>query len=91
MFGDSSQDVFSDGALLKAPVTTPFGKEKTEFAFVLGNAQVASMKVKTVTKLELQAPLNAGWLKREYNWEFNLTDNQVIKWTDCTTVLQWII
>ena len=44
----------------------------------------------TVTKLELQAPLNAGWLERDYNWEPNVTVNPIITWTDCTTVLQWI-
>ena len=56
-FGDSSPDIFSAVAFLRARVTTPRGKIKTELAFVLGKARVAPMKVMTVPKLELQAAL----------------------------------
>ena len=60
MFGDSSQDIFSAVAFLRARVKTPMGEEKTELAFVLGKACVAPMKVITVPKLELQAALLAA-------------------------------
>ena len=53
MFGDSSQDIFSAVAFLRARVKTPTGHEKTELAFVLGKARVAPMNVMTVPKLEL--------------------------------------
>ena len=90
MFGDSSQDIFSAVAFLRARVTTPTGKIKTELAFVLGKARVAPMKVMTVPKLESQAALLAARLKNEIIQALTVTVNQVLMWTDSTTVLQWI-
>ena len=90
MFGDSSQDIFSAVAFLRARVKTPTGEEKTELTFVLGKARVAPMKVTTVPKLELQAALLAARLKREITKALTVTVNQVYMWTDSTTVLQWI-
>ena len=90
MFGDSSQDFFSAVAFLRARVTTPTGKIKTELAFVLGKARVAPMKVMTVPKLELQAALLAARLKNEIIQALTVTVNQVFMWADSTTVLQWI-
>ena len=63
MFGDSSQDIFSSVAFLRARVKTPTDEEKTELAFVLGKARVAPMKVMPVPKFELQAALLAARLK----------------------------
>ena len=90
MFGDSSQDIFSAVAFLRARVTTPTGKVKTELVFVLGKARVAPMEVMTVPKLELQAALLAARLKNEIIQALTVTVNQVFMWTDSTTVLQWI-
>ena len=90
MFGDSSQDIFSAVAFLRARVTTPTGKIKTELAFVLGKARVAPMKVITVPKLELQAALLAARLQNEIIQALTVTVNHVFMWTDSTTVLQWI-
>ena len=90
MFGDSSQDIFSAVALLRARVKTPTGEEKTELAFVLGKARVAPMKVMTVPKLELQAALLAARLNREITQALTVFVNQVFMLTDSTTVLQWI-
>ena len=59
MFGDSSQEVFSAVAFLRARVKTSSGPQ-TELAFVLGKARKATMKVMTVPKLELQAALLAA-------------------------------
>ena len=61
MFGDSSQEVFSAFAFLRARVNTSSGPQ-TELAFVLGKALVAPMKVMTVPKLELEAALLASRL-----------------------------
>ena len=63
MFGDSSQEVFSAVAFLRAQVKTSSGP-KTELVFVLGKARVALMKVMTIPKLELQAALLAARLKQ---------------------------
>ena len=90
MFGDSSQDIFSAVAFLRARVTTPTGRVKTELAFVLGKARVAPMKVMTVPKLALQAALLAVRLKREIMQALTVSVNQVFMWTDNATVLQWI-
>ena len=93
MFGDSSQDIFSAVAFLRARVKTSPGEEKTELAFVVGKARVAPMKEMTVPKLELQAALLAARLKREITQALTVTVKQVFKvfmWTDSTTVLQWI-
>ena len=38
MFGDSSQDIFSAVAFLRARVKTPTGVEKTELAFCFGES-----------------------------------------------------
>ena len=88
MFGDSSQDIFSAFAFLRARVTIPTGKIKTELAFDLGKARVAPNKAMTVPKLELQAALLAARLKREITQALTATVNQVLMWTDSTTVLQ---
>ena len=90
MFVDSSQDIFSAVALLRARAKTATGKEKTELAFVLGKARAAPMKVMTVPKLELQAALLAARLKREITQALTVNLNQLFMWTDSPTVLQWI-
>ena len=90
MFGDSSQDIFSAVAFLRARLTTPTGNIKIELAFVLGKARVAPMKVMTVPKLELQAALLAARLKKEITQALTVSVNQVFMWTGGTTVLQWI-
>ena len=90
MFGDSSKDIFSAVTFLRARVTIPTGKIKTELAFVLGKARVAPMKVMTVPKLKLQAALLAARLKREITPALTVTVNQAFMRTDSTTVLQWI-
>ena len=87
IFGDSSHDIFSAVAFLRARLKTPTCEE---LAFVSGKARVAPMKVMTVPKVELQAALLAARLKKEITQALTVTVNQVFMWTDSTTVLQWI-
>ena len=89
MFGDTSQEVFSAVAFLRAQVNTSSGP-KTELAFVLGKARVAPMKVMTIPKLELQAALLAARLKQDICRALTVHVNKVYIWTDSTTVLQWL-
>ena len=89
MFGDSSQEVSSAVAFLRAQVNTSSGS-KTELAFVLGKARVAPMKVMTIPKLELQASLLAARLKQAICRALTVHINKVYMWTDSTTVLQWL-
>ena len=81
MFGDSSREVFSAVAFLRAQVNTSSGP-KTELAFVLVKARVAPMKVMTIPKLEL--------LKQDICRALTVHVNKVYMWTDSTTVLQWL-
>ena len=89
MFGDSSQEVFSAVAFLRAQVNTSRGPE-TELAFVLGKVGVAPMKVMTIPKLELQAALLAARLKQDICRALTVHAIKVYMWTDSTTVLQWL-
>ena len=63
LFGDSSQEVFSAVAFLRALVSPPSENKRTELAFVIGKARVAPMKTLTVPNLELQAALLAARLR----------------------------
>ena len=87
MFGDSSQEIFSAVAFLRARVTTSSGPQK-ELAFVLGKARVAPMKFITVPNLELQAALLAARLKQDICRALTVKVNRLFMWTDSTTVLQ---
>ena len=87
MLGDSSQEVFSAVAFLRAHVNTSSGS-KTELAFVLGEARVAPMKLMTIPKQELKAALLAVRLKQDICRALTVHVNEVFMWTDSTTVLQ---
>ena len=67
VFGESSQDVFSAVAFLRArvkPLTLNEGTE-TQLAFIFGKARVGPKKALTIPKLKLQAALLAARLKNE--------------------------
>ena len=67
LFGDSSQEVFSAVAFLRAKVTTKDSGSTTELAFVFWKTRVAPRKALTIPKLELQASLLASRLKKKFN------------------------
>ena len=90
LFGDSSQDVFSAVAFLRAKVTAKDSGSTTEIAFVFGKARVPPMKALTIPKLELQASLLALRLRKEVQRALTSKLDKVFMWTDSTTVLQWI-
>ena len=90
LFGDSSQEVFSAVAFLRAKVTAKGIRSTTELAFVFGKARVAPMKALTIPKLELQASLLASRLRKEVQRALTMRIDKTFTWTDSTTVLQWI-
>ena len=90
LFGDSSQEVFSAVAFLRAKVTAKDSGSTTELAFVFGKARVAPMKALTIPKLELQASLLASRLRKEVQRALTMKIDKLFMWTDSTTVLQWI-
>ena len=87
MLGDSSQEVFSAVAFLRAQVNTSSGSQ-TELVFVLGKTRVAPMKVMIIPKLELQAALLATRLKQDICRALTVKVKNVFMWTKSTTVLQ---
>ena len=90
VFGDSSQEVFSAVAFLRALVNPPSENKRTELAFVIGKARVAPMKTLTVPKLELQAALLAARLREEICKALTEPVQNTFMWTESTTVLQWL-
>ena len=90
VFGDSSQEVLSAVAFLRALVSPPSENKRTELAFVIGKARVAPMKTLTVPKLELQAALLAARLREEICKALTVPVQNTFMWTDSTTVLQWL-
>ena len=90
VFGDSSQEVFSAVAFLRALVNSSDNEKRTELAFVIGKARVAPMKVLTVPKLELQAVLLASRLREEICEALTSQIQRTFMRTDSTTVLQWL-
>ena len=87
VFGDSSQDVFSAVAFLRARVSSN-ERTETQVAFVFGKARVAPMKALIIPKLELQAALLAARLKAEIQQALTVPVERTFMWTDSTTVLQ---
>ena len=79
VFGDSSQDVFSAVAFLRAKVNSWHVK-----------ARVAPMKTLTVPKLELQAAVLAARLSIDICNALTIPVQHLFLWTDSTIVLQWL-
>ena len=90
LFGDSSQDVFSAVAFLRAKVVKKENREQTQLAFVFGKAGAAPMKALIVPKLELQASLLAARLRKEVEKALTLEIGKTFMWSDSTTVLHGI-
>ena len=90
LFGDSSQDVFSAVAFVRAKVVKKENQEQTQLAFVFGKARVAPMKALTIPKLELQASFLAARLRKQVEKALTLEISKTFMWSDSTTVLQWI-
>ena len=90
LFGDSSQEVFSAVAFLRATVVKRENQEQTQLAFVFGKARVAPTEALTIPKLELQASLLAARLRKEVEKALSLEISKTFMWSDSTTVLQWI-
>ena len=87
MFGDSSQDVFSEVGFLRAQFSN---SHKNQICFIFSKVRVAPMKALSIPKLELQADLLATRLKDDILTALIVCINHVYLWTDSTTVLQWL-
>ena len=85
VFGDSSQDVFSSDAFLRAKLKSE-KSERTKIGIVLGKGRVAPMKCLTVPKLDIQAALLEKHLKVDITKTLTIPLSGVFLWTDSTTV-----
>ena len=65
MFGNSSQEVFTAVAILRARLIVSSGSQM-ELSFVLGKGREAPMKVMTVPKLDSQTALLATLIETGY-------------------------
>ena len=65
IFGDNSQEAFSDVVFLRDRIINKTNGPQTKLAFVFGEARVAPMEALTIPKLELQASLLAAQHRKE--------------------------
>ena len=63
---------------------------KLKVSFVMGKTRVAPTKTTTIPKLELQAALHASRIKVSIIEEHDFTINQIFRWSDSSTVIQWL-
>ena len=83
--------IFSD-ALLEAMcmVACLRKQENGEVAFVIGKCRVAPIRNMSVAKLEMQAAVFGVRLRELILEERDIEVDQIVPWTDSTTVLQWL-
>ena len=65
-------------------------QENGEVAFVIGKCRVAPIRSMTVAKLEMQAAVFGVRLRELILEEHDIEVDQIVHWTDSTTVLQWL-
>ena len=83
--------IFSDASLEAMCMVAYLRKQDNgEVTFVLGKCRVASIRNMTVAKLEMQAALFGVRLRELISEEHNIEVDQIVHWTDSTTVLQWL-
>ena len=78
LFGDSSQDMFSAVAFLRAKVVKWENQDQTQLAFVFGKARVA------------HASFPAAKLRKEVEKALSPGISKTFMWSDSTIVLQWL-
>ena len=83
--------IFSDASLEAMCMVAYLRKqEKGEVAFVIGKCTVAPIRNMTVAKLEMQAAVFGVRLRELILEEHDNEVDQIVHWTDSTTVLQWL-
>ena len=79
--------IFSDASLEAMCMVAYLRKQENgEVAFVIGICRVAPIRNMTVAKLEMQAAVFGVRLREENDIEVD----EIVHWTDSTTVLQWL-
>jgi hypothetical protein len=86
VFGDASESGF--GAV--AYVRFLFSDGSASVRFIISKARVAPLKFLTIPRLELNAAVLAARLGAQVRTELDIVFDQILYWTDSTTVLSWI-
>ena len=83
--------IFSDASLEAMCMVANLKKQENgEEAFVIGKCRVAPIRNMTVAKLEMQAAVFGVRLRELLLEEHDIEVDQIVHWTDSTTVLQWL-
>ena len=83
--------IFSDASLEAMCMVAYLRKQENgEVAFVIGKCRVAPIRNMTVAKLEMQAAVFGVRLRELILEEHDIEVDQIVHWTDSTTVLQWL-
>ena len=83
--------IFSDASLEALCMVAYLRKqERGEVAFVIGKCRVAPIRNMTVAKLEMQGAVFGVRLRELILEEHDIEVDQIVHWTDSTTVLQWL-
>ena len=83
--------IFSDASLEAMCMVVYLRKQENgEVAFVIGKCGVAPIRKMTVAKLEMQAAVFGVRLRELILEEYDNEEDQIVHWTDSTTVLQWL-
>ena len=90
MFGDSSQNIFSAVAILRARVKTPMGEEKNRACVCFGESARGTKESNDCSKARITGSSTRRSTEKRNIQALTVTVNQVFMWTDSTTVLQWI-
>ena len=83
--------IFSDASLEAMCMVAYLRKQDNgEVTFVIGKCRVAPIRNMTVAKLEMQAAVFGVRLRELISEEHDIEVDQIVHWTDSTTVLQWL-
>ncbi|XP_023806317.1 SH3 and multiple ankyrin repeat domains protein 2 isoform X1 [Oryzias latipes] len=86
IFADASEQAYGAVAYLR----TQDSNGEVHLSFILARSRVAPKRVQSIPRLELCAALTAAQLAHVLEKELTRTVNQMVLWSDSTTVLTWL-
>lgn len=86
IFCDASEQAYGSVAYIRTSST----QGDVEIAFLTARSRVSPKKQQSIPRLELCAALTGAQLAKLLKSELSVPINQIILWTDSTTVLTWI-
>ncbi|XP_051791369.1 uncharacterized protein LOC127529975 [Erpetoichthys calabaricus] len=86
IFCDASEQAYGSVSFLR----TEDKDDNIHLTFIMARSRVAPKRRQTIPRLELCAALNGAQVAKLLENELTLTINQVVLWSDSTTVLSWL-